>query len=98
VSTSSLIFALIAVLFLVTFIVACLAVGFLLQAIGISGLLYRYAEDRYPEALAPPVVPTGVREPRAKSTPEKPLADLAHYDEDEELEDEVDPQWLSANH
>lgn len=92
-STTFLVTFVLVVLLLVVIIVGVVSCGFLVGAIAVSGLLYRVAEDRYPEAAGiTGSADTGIRNP-PQATPEKPLGDLGKRLKNTDLED-LDDQWL----
>lgn len=99
--STTLVVALVAVtLLVVSFVVFAQAISFFLIAIAFSGLLYRYAEERYPEVAGIASGATGgIRNPPPEVSPERPLADLDNDpDEDLEAEPEItDDEWLYAN-
>lgn len=88
------------VLLVVAFVVAVQAMSFLLIGIAFTGLLYRYAEERYPEAVGITGGATGIIEPPGQASPKRPLGDIDD-DLDEDLEAETgitDDEWLFGNH
>lgn len=86
-------------LLLVAWVVFAQAISFFLMAIAFSGLLYRYAEERYPEAVGIAGSTTGITEPQGQATRENPLGDIDNdFDEDIEAVTGIsDDEWLLGN-
>lgn len=98
--STTIVVGLIAVTLLVVVnLVGVLAVSFLLISIAFTGLLYRYAEERYPEAVGITGGATGIIDPPGQVSPKRPLGDIDD-DPDEDLEADTgisDDEWLLGN-
>lgn len=98
-STTFVVGLLAVVLLVVAFVVLAQAMGSLVISIAFGGLLYRYADERYPEAVGITGGATGIKEPAGRATREHPLGDLDN-DPDEDIEAATgisDDEWLYAN-